>query len=292
LNPGDLFIVNETRVLPARVFGRKIPTGGRVELLLLSEVETFVWDCLVRGKGVNSQKEISLDDGSKAVILQELTNFRRRVKFENSPEIIMASIGQMPLPPYIQEEIKNPYRYQTVYASQAGSAAAPTAGLHFTDDLIEKLKTIGFNFASVILHVGLDTFAPVKEDNPKEHVIHSEWCQITQETASLINQTKQNGGKIVAVGTTSVRVLETAVRQNPNRKDTVSNFEGYTDLFILPGFDFLVTDILITNFHLPGSTLIMLVSAFMGCDEVLNAYELAKKEGYRFYSFGDAMLIK
>lgn len=292
LNPGDLIVLNETRVIPARLYGKKIPTGGHVELLLLQKVETHVWDCLVGGRGLLPQKEILLDDGSKAVVVKQLTTSRRIIKFDRPPEIIMDELGHMPLPPYIYARLDNPDRYQTVYGNEPGSAAAPTAGLHFTHQLIEQLQYEGISFTSVVLHVGLDTFAPVKEENPAKHEIHSEWCQLTKESADKINQTKRDCGRIVAIGTTSVRVLETAALHKHCENEWVSSFEGYTRLFILPGFEFQVTDSMVTNFHLPGSTLIMMVSAFMGRKKVLDAYDIAKKEGYRFYSFGDAMLIK
>jgi len=291
INPGDLVVLNETRVIPARIFGNKIPTGGHVELLLLERRTPNIWECLVGGKGVNAGKSVQLEDGSTANIIENLSGSRRIVKFENQHDKLLREFGHLPLPPYIHEKLNEPERYQTVFAREEGSVAAPTAGLHFTQDLIDKLKNQGVIFTTVILHVGLDTFAPVKEGNPQDHEIHSEWCQITSSSAEKINQTKLNGGKIFAVGTTSVRVIETAAAKVDEKNTWTRSFVGHTNLFILPGFDFKVTDALITNFHLPGSTLIMLVSAFMGRKNVLDAYEIAKAEKYRFYSFGDAMLI-
>jgi len=254
LQPGDLVVLNETRVIPARLYGRKIPTGGRVEILLLRRKVACTWETLVGGKGLTPGKRVQLENGPEGAPLETRD------------------------------------RYQTVYAQEPGSAAAPTAGLHFTKGLIEQLKKCGVNFTSVILHVGLDTFAPVNEDDPWEHQIHTEWCKLTPKAAKLICETKHYGGRVIAVGTTSVRTLETAGRE-AEAGQILSAFEGPTDLFILPGYQFRIVDAMITNFHLPRSTLVMLVSAFAGREHILNAYETAKLEGYRFYSFGDAMLI-
>jgi S-adenosylmethionine:tRNA ribosyltransferase-isomerase len=290
LQRGDLLVLNETRVIPARVYARKIPTGGRVELLLLRQKDSHTWETLVGGKSLTPGKRLRIEDGPEGEIITDLGGALRSVRFAEPINSLLDQIGHVPLPPYIHVPLTARERYQTVYAQEPGSAAAPTAGLHFTVEMIEQIKKIGINFATVILHVGLDTFAPVNEDNPLDHKIHTEWCQLTRETSDLINQTKQAGGRVIAVGTTSVRTLETAGRfAEPGQ--LVAAFEGKTDLFILPGYQFRVVDALITNFHLPRSTLVMLVSAFMGREKLLNAYELAKREGYRFYSFGDAMLI-
>ncbi|MFC1997181.1 tRNA preQ1(34) S-adenosylmethionine ribosyltransferase-isomerase QueA [Chloroflexota bacterium] len=290
LHPGDLLVLNETRVIPARLYGRKIPTGGRVEFLLLRKKDPLIWETLVGGKGLKPGKLVQIQDGPKGEVVSDLGGPRRLIRFGESLEPLLDQIGHVPLPPYIHMPLEARERYQTVYAQEPGSAAAPTAGLHFTKRLIKQLKDSGANFASVILHVGLDTFAPVNEDDPKEHEIHTEWCQLTPEVADLIRQTKQSGGRVIAVGTTSVRTLETAGRE-AGRGQIIAAFEGPTDLFILPGFQFGVVDAVITNFHLPRSTLVMLVSAFAGRKKILGAYEIAKQKGYRFYSFGDAMLI-
>lgn len=290
LKPGDLLVINETRVLAARLYARKIPTGGRVEILLLRRQSAAVWEVLVGGKRVKSGKELIIESGPRAVILQELEGPVRLIRFEDPIEPYLPEAGHVPLPPYIHKSLDRPERYQTIYAKSLGSAAAPTAGLHFTDRLITELRDKGVNFATITLHIGLDTFAPVTEEDPLEHEIHSEWCQITPEVAKLINHTHMVGGRIIAVGTTSVRALESAATQDHNDA-IVQPIEGQTDLFILPGYRFRVVDAMITNFHLPQSTLLMLVSAFSGREVILEAYQLAIEKGYRFYSFGDAMLI-
>ncbi len=290
LRPGDLLVLNHTRVIPARLFARKIPSGGRVEVLLLRRQDAHTWEALVGGKGLTPGKRIQIEDGPGAEIIGLLDGPRRLVRFDQPVESALGQAGHMPLPPYIHTPLQDPERYQTVYARQPGSAAAPTAGLHFTPQLLESLQAQGIRQVTVTLHVGLDTFAPVNEDSPQEHVIHSEWCQLTQETAEAINQTSQQGGRIIAVGTTSVRTLESAA-QHASSGSRVAAFEGATRLYILPGYSFRAVDAMITNFHLPRSTLIMLVSAFAGRERVLEAYETARREGYRFYSFGDAMLI-
>jgi len=289
LNPGDVLVINQTRVIPARLFAHK-PTGGRVELLLLKRLETDTWEALVGGKGLNTGVVVTVINGPRVEILQTLEGSRRLIRFLEPAEEKLTSIGEMPLPPYIHTHLENPERYQTVYSKEAGSAAAPTAGLHFTPELMTKLEEQGIQFAKVTLHVGLDTFAPVKEDDPEEHVIHSEWCEVTQDAATIINQAKENGKRVIAVGTTSVRTLETAARASTSKK-RVSAINGPTQLFILPGFEFQIVDAMVTNFHLPQSSLIMLVSAFAGREKVLSAYETAITRGYRFYSFGDAMII-
>lgn len=290
LQPGDVLVLNQTRVIPARLYARKIPTGGRVELLLLRRQDARTWEVLAGGKGLNSGKTVQVEDGPQAQILAVLEGPRRLVRFSQPPEEFWDAAGHMPLPPYIHVPLADPERYQTVFARQPGSAAAPTAGLHFTPRLLAELQQQGILIANITLHVGLDTFAPVTEDRPEEHKIHTEWCQISPQAAREINRAAAAGGRVVAIGTTAVRTLESAAQ--PARPDqVVAAYEGATDLFILPGYQFRAVDALVTNFHLPKSTLIMLVSAFAGREQVLDAYRTAIQEGYRFYSFGDAMLI-
>jgi len=287
LHPGDLLVVNRTRVIPARIYARK-PTGGRVEILLLRRRDELTWEALVGGKGLRVGKIVGVEQGPEAEIVEILNGSGRLIRFKEPIEPYFPRVGNVPLPPYIHEKLDDPERYQTVYAREPGSAAAPTAGLHFTPRLIEELKGRGIGFAEVTLHVGLDTFAPVTEADPDLHQIHTEWCEVTPEAAETINRTRQAGGRVIAVGTTSVRTLESAAAGS---KSLVSPFSGPTSLYILPGYRFKIVEAMITNFHLPKSTLIMLVSAFAGRETVLDAYELAKREGYRFYSFGDAMLL-
>jgi S-adenosylmethionine:tRNA ribosyltransferase-isomerase len=289
LRPGDLLVLNRTRVIPARLYARK-ETGGQVELLLLRRVDDHIWETLVGGKGLVRGRQLTVDNGPKAEIIEELDGSRRFVRFAEPIEPYFDRAGHAPLPPYIHTPLADPERYQTVYAQALGSVAAPTAGLHFTHGLMEHLRSIGVQFAQVTLHVGLDTFAPVTEDDPRKHKIHTEWCEVDQETAEQIAKTRAAGGRIIAVGTTSVRTLESAAR-HASGTTGIAPFSGPTDLFILPGYKFRAVDALITNFHLPRSTLLMLVSAFAGRERILEAYEIAKREGYRFYSFGDAMLI-
>ncbi|HMS00032.1 MAG: tRNA preQ1(34) S-adenosylmethionine ribosyltransferase-isomerase QueA [Anaerolineales bacterium] len=286
LNAGDLLVLNQTRVIPARIFARK-ETGGRVELLLLRRRDELTWEALVGGKGLRVGKLAQVEDGPEVQIIEELSGSERLIKFSEPIEPYFSKVGNVPLPPYIHEKLDDPERYQTVYAKEPGSAAAPTAGLHFTPRLLEELQVKGVRVAYVTLHVGLDTFAPVNEDNPEEHKIHSEWCELTQETADAINETRAKGGRVIAVGTTSVRTLESAA----NYQLPITPFTGPTSLYILPGYQFKVVDAMITNFHLPKSTLLMLVSAFAGREKILETYNMAIQEGYRFYSFGDAMLI-
>lgn len=286
LHPGDVLVINQTRVIPARLFGRKVPSGGRVEILLLKRLDNLRWETLVGGKGLRTGKLIQLEGGPQAIITEVLDGPCRILQFAEPPESFIERTGQMPLPPYIYTPLADPGRYQTVYAALPGSAAAPTAGLHFTPELLNNVEKAGVQVARVTLHVGLDTFAPVNEDDPLEHHIHTEWCQVDEEAARKINQARENGGRVIAVGTTSVRTLESAYTGNG-----VQPFEGSTGLYILPGYQFKVVDAMITNFHLPRSTLIMLVSAFAGREPVLETYRLAVNAGYRFYSFGDAMLI-
>ena len=285
LNSNDLLVINQTRVIPARIYGRK-ETGGKVELLLLRKEDELTWRALVGGKGLVVGKRISLDDACEAEIIEVFEGSQRLVRFDVAIEPYFPQIGNVPLPPYIHTKLDDPERYQTVYAQEPGSAAAPTAGLHFTPRLLNELKYKGVDVAEVTLHVGLDTFAPVTEDDIEKHHIHTEWCQITPETAEKINKAKQAGGRVVAVGTTSVRTLESA-----SQTGTTLPTSGATSLFILPGYKFQAVDIMITNFHLPKSTLLMLVCAFADRKEIFKAYEVAIQEGYRFYSFGDAMMI-
>ena len=290
LLPGDLLVINQTRVIPARIFAHK-STGGKIELLLLRRVDLTTWEALVGGKKVRAGTRLTLNNGPEAEVTAELEGARRLVRFAEPIETYLAAAGQMPLPPYIHERLTDPERYQTVYACESGSAAAPTAGLHFTPELMTRLEEKGVQFARVTLHVGLDTFAPVTEDDPLEHKIHTEWCELGAETAAQINRAKKRGGRIIAVGTTSVRTLESAARAAA-AGDVVGAYTGPTDLFILPGYRFHVVDAMITNFHLPKSTLLMLVSAFADRERILAAYTEAVRLNYRFFSFGDAMLIK
>lgn len=290
LDPGDLLVINETRVIPARIFAHKQPGGGKAELLLLKKQDANTWTALGGGKGLRAGRKLTIEDGPDAEIVQVLDGPKRLVRFNEPIEPYLDRIGHVPLPPYIHTHLDDPERYQTVYAKSPGSAAAPTAGLHFTPELIQKLDEKGIGFARLTLHVGLDTFAPVTEETPTEHKIHTEWCELTEETAQKINAAKKAGGRIIAVGTTSVRTLETAARASGGG-EVVSTFSGPTDLFILPGFEFKAVDALITNFHLPQSTLVMLVSAFASREMILETYQKAIEEEYRFFSFGDAMLI-
>ncbi len=302
LRPNDLLILNRTRVIPARIFAKK-ETGGKVELLLLRRRDELTWEALVGGKGLRVGKKVAVENGPQAEIMEILEGSERLIKFSEPIEPYFSKVGNIPLPPYIHEKLSDPERYQTVFSKELGSAAAPTAGLHFTPQLLDELKAKGVKIAYVTLHVGLDTFAPVTEDDPEEHKIHTEWCELPQETADLIKATKNSGGRVVAVGTTSVRTLESAgignresgIESNsqlPNPNSPISAFLGPTSIFILPGYQFKVVDAMVTNFHLPKSTLIMLVSAFAGREKILSAYETAIREGYRFYSFGDAMFIE
>ncbi len=287
LRPGDLLVLNRSRVIPARLPARKLAGGGKAELLLLERLSGREWKAMVGGSGLVVGRRLALADGLEAEIVAVLDGPQRIVRFDADMDDRLADLGEVPLPPYIHASLDDKERYQTVYAREAGSAAAPTAGLHFTEDLLNQLKHQGVGVAEVLLHVGLDTFAPVNEDDPGEHQIHSEWCRLDHATAGAINTTRAAGGRVVAVGTTSVRVLEGAARQGL----PIQPYEGPTDLFILPGFEFKVVDAMITNFHLPRSTLLMLVSAFAGRQRMLDAYQTAIQEEYRFYSFGDAMLI-
>lgn len=292
LRKGDCLVLNDTKVLPARLYGSREDTGAAVEFLLLSQKEDDVWEIIVKpGKKCRPGHKIVFGDGKlKAEILEIVNEGNRLVKFfyDGIFNEILAELGEMPLPPYITEKLENPDRYQTVYAREEGSAAAPTAGLHFDSELLESIKAMGVNLAFVTLHVGLGTFRPVKVDVIEEHKMHSEFYTINQATADVINETKQNGGRVICVGTTSCRVVETASDDN----GMLCEKSGWTDIFIYPGYKFKTLDALITNFHLPQSTLIMLVSTLAGRENILNAYKCAVEEKYRFFSFGDAMFIK
>ena len=290
LQPGDVLVLNQTRVIAARLAIHKIPSGGKGELLLLRQRDRHTWEALVGGKGFGPGRLIQVENGPQATITANLGGPQRSVTFHKPIDELLPVIGQVPLPPYIHAPLRDPERYQTVYATERGSAAAPTAGLHFTPDLIEDLSAAGIQFAKLTLHVGLDTFAPVTEEDPAEHAIHSEWCHLNQETANKINRARRSGKRVIAVGTTSVRTLESAA-QSVGPDEDIPEFLGPTNLYILPGYSFRAVDAMITNFHLPRSTLIMLVSAFAGREQILKAYQTAIQEGYRFYSFGDAMLI-
>ena len=291
LEPGDVLVRNNTKVIPARLYGKK-ETGENVEFLLLKNIEKDIWECIVRpGNKLHVGTSVTFGDGIlKAKILDILPGGTRKVEFEYKGIFneILDKIGLMPLPPYIHEQLKQKDRYQTVYAKYDGSAAAPTAGLHFTEDLLEELKQKGVVIANVTLHVGIGTFRPVKEDTVENHEMHSEHFYIKKEDAEKINSAKQNGKRVIAVGTTSCRVLETIADESGKVKET----EGDTKIFIYPGYKFKCLDGLITNFHLPQSTLLMLVSALAGKDYIMQAYEEAVKNRYRFFSFGDAMFIK
>ncbi|MDO4292736.1 MAG: tRNA preQ1(34) S-adenosylmethionine ribosyltransferase-isomerase QueA [Eubacteriales bacterium] len=292
LRPGDCLVLNNTRVIPARLLGVKEDTGAAVEILLLKRREKNVWEALVKpGKKLRPGARVRFGDGrltAKILAVQEDGNRLVEFFYEGIWEEILDSLGQMPLPPYITHKLQDKNRYQTVYAKFDGSAAAPTAGLHFTQELLEKVQAMGVELAYVTLHVGLGTFRPVKVDNVLEHHMHTEAYQVTQEAADKINRTRENGGRVICVGTTSCRTVESAADEN-GRLEACS---GDTDIFIYPGYRFKVMDGLITNFHLPESTLVMLVSAFAGREHVLSAYAEAVRERYRFFSFGDAMFIR
>lgn len=292
LEEGDTIVLNDTKVLPARLIGVKEETNAVIEILLLKELQSDTWECLTRpAKRVKVGTIISFGDGLlKAKCIEEKEEGIRKFSliYDGILLEILDQLGTMPLPPYIHEELKDQSRYQTVYAKNPGSAAAPTAGLHFTEELLSKLKNKKVNIAYVTLHVGLGTFRPVNVENIEDHHMHSEYYEMSKEVADLLNKTKENGKKIIAVGTTSVRVLET-IRKNHERFISIS---GFTDIFIYPGFEFKAIDMLVTNFHLPKSTLLMLISAFAGRERVLEAYKEAIEEGYYFFSFGDSMLIK
>lgn len=289
---GDCLVLNNTRVIPARLFGEKADTGGKIEFLLLKRLDNDKWETLVKpGKKAKKGAEVVFGNGMlKGEILETTESGGRIVKFEYEGifEEILERLGEMPLPPYITEKLEDKERYQTVYSKKEGSAAAPTAGLHFTHELLEKIKDKGVKIVSVTLHVGLGTFRPVKADDISDHLMHSEYYEVSEEAANIINMVKENGGKVVSVGTTTTRTLESIGDDHGK----VIAKSGWTDIFIYPGYKFKVIDRLITNFHLPESTLIMLVSALAGRENVMKAYNLAVEEKYRFFSLGDAMLIK
>mgnify|MGYP000449982739 CR=1 FL=1 len=290
LRPNDCLILNDSRVLPARLLGHR-STGGAVEVLLLRDLGDGKWECLTRpGRKTQPGTALSFGDGElTATVVDAIADGNKIVQFHYEGIFleVLERLGKMPLPPYIKEKLDDPERYQTVYSHELGSAAAPTAGLHFTTELMDRIRAKGIKIAYVTLHVGLGTFRPVKVDDVTKHKMHSEHYEVPEETAKLINETKKNGGRVIAVGTTSCRTLESVAAMYGEIKPC----EGFTDIFIYPGFEFKVLDGLITNFHLPESTLIMLVSAFAGYDFIMNAYKEAVKEKYRFFSFGDAMFI-
>lgn len=292
LYSGDTLVLNNTRVMPARLIGEKSESGGKIEFLLLKRIEGDKWECLAKpGKRAKIGTEFTFGEGKlkcKVVDIVEEGNRIIEFSYEGIFEQVLDELGEMPLPPYITERLDDRERYQTVYSKEQGSAAAPTAGLHFTKELLEKVKEKGVNIAYVTLHVGLGTFRPVKVDDVNEHVMHSEFYHLEEEDAKIINETKKRGNKIISVGTTSTRTLETIGDEN----GFVKAQSGWTNIFIYPGYKFKVVDKLITNFHLPESTLIMLVSALAGKEKVMNAYNEAVKERYRFFSFGDSMIIK
>ena len=291
LNPGDCLILNDSRVLPARLYGIKEDTGARVEFLLLENKGNDIWEALSKpGKRAKKGTRFVFGEGLMTCeVVDVLEDGNRRIHFNYEGIFfnLLDQIGQMPLPPYIKEKLEDRERYQTVYSKETGSAAAPTAGLHFTPQLLERIQQKGIQLGFVTLHVGLGTFRPVKEEEITDHAMHSEYCVIPQETAELINETRKNGGRVICVGTTSCRTLESHAAED----GTMTASAGWTDIFIYPGYRFKVTDALITNFHLPESTLIMLVSALAGREHILNAYRQAVEERYRFFSFGDAMFI-
>lgn len=291
LRKGDCLVLNNSRVLPARLIGSR-PTGGSVELVLLKDAGDGCWECLSRpGRKTRPGQEIIFGNGELTATVQSVTDGGNRIvkfSFEGIFLEVLEKLGKMPLPPYIKEELEDSERYQTVYSKELGSAAAPTAGLHFTEALLQEIRDMGVNVCFVTLHVGLGTFRPVKAEHIEDHEMHSEFCMIPAETAKIINDTKQSGGRIIAVGTTSCRTLESFAKED----GTVEETAAWTNIFIYPGYKFKCIDALITNFHLPESTLIMLVSALAGRENILNAYNEAVKEEYRFFSFGDAMIIE
>ena len=291
LRPGDCLVLNDSRVLPARLLGHRVPTGGAAEVLLLVDRGDKVWECLVRpGRKVRTGTRLSFGDGLlEAEVVEVLENGNRLVRFEYDGIFLerLEQLGKMPLPPYIKEELNDPERYQTVYSREVGSAAAPTAGLHFTKELLHTIESMGVRVCYVTLHVGLGTFRPVKETEIDDHEMHSEYCMISAETAETINRTKREGGRVICVGTTSCRTIESWAAEDGTMKESA----GWTKIFIYPGYRFKVLDCLITNFHLPESTLVMLVSALAGREQILNAYREAVDQKYRFFSFGDAMFI-
>ena len=289
LHEGDVLVFNDSKVIPARLYGKRVPTGGKVEVLLLTPKGDDCWEVLVKpGKKALPGTTIEFDKGLTADVLDRTDFGGRLVKFhyEGIFDELIDAIGEMPLPPYIHEKMKDPDEYQTVYAREKGSAAAPTAGLHFTDELLEKIKAKGVELVFVTLHVGLGTFRPVEEENIEDHAMHSEFYSITEEAAATVNKAKAEGRRVIAGGTTSIRTLESA-----GTTGVLQSGSGWTNIFIYPGFTFHIVDALVTNFHLPESTLLMLISAMSTREKILHAYEIAVQEKYRFFSFGDAMFI-
>ncbi len=289
LNSNDVLVLNETRVIPARLKAQKIPGGGRAEVLLLHRLGKMTWEVMVGGSGLNPGRKLQILYGPQAEIREDLGGPRRVIVFSEAISPLLDRLGEMPLPPYIHTPLEDQNEYQTTFARLPGSAAAPTAGLHFTPNTISAIEEKGVRIAKITLHVGLDTFVPIRDDDPNEHPIHSEWCQVPLDVVQAIKAAREAGGKVVAAGTTTVRALETAARTTTQQD--ISPFEGPTSLYILPGFDFRVVNAMLTNFHLPRSTLLMMVSAFASREQILPLYKMATIEGYRFYSFGDAMLI-
>jgi S-adenosylmethionine:tRNA ribosyltransferase-isomerase len=324
LQPGDVLVCNESRVIPARLYGRKMPSGGKVELLLFARRGENLWEALVRGRKVRVGTRIEIGDRGHwdlgfriwdlgkelspipyssspiaAEVVGETEAGGRLIRFDRPIESLLDDLGVMPLPPYIHEPLSDPERYQTIYARVRGSVAAPTAGLHFTPGLVDEIRQKGVEFAFIVLHIGLDTFRPIKEEVVEDHCIHTEYCELDPEVAGQLNRARAEGRRIIAVGTTSVRVLETAARAGKQQADASASlsttllvpYSGWTDLFIYPGYQFHAVDVLLTNFHLPRSTLLLLVAAFAGKDIIDRAYQEAIRKEYRFYSFGDCMLI-
>jgi S-adenosylmethionine:tRNA ribosyltransferase-isomerase len=324
LQPGDVLVCNESRVIPARLYGRKMPSGGKVELLLIARRGENLWEALVRGRKVRVGTRIEIGDRGHwdlgfriwdlgkelspipyslspiaAEVVGETEAGGRLIRFDRPIESLLDDLGVMPLPPYIHEPLSDPERYQTIYARVRGSVAAPTAGLHFTPGLVDEIRQKGVEFAFIVLHIGLDTFRPIKEEVVEDHCIHTEYCELDPEVAGQLNRARAEGRRIIAVGTTSVRVLETAARAGKQQADASASlsttllvpYSGWTDLFIYPGYQFHAVDVLLTNFHLPRSTLLLLVAAFAGKDIIDRAYQEAIRKEYRFYSFGDCMLI-
>ncbi len=286
LRPGDLLVCNDSRVIPARVYGRKTETGGKVEVLLVAKRGAREWEALVRGRKVRAGTRLTLGETLEAEVVAVTESGSRVLAFAEPVEPHLEALGVMPLPPYIHEPLRDPERYQTIYARVQGSVAAPTAGLHFTPELLDTILVMGCKIAFVTLHIGMDTFRPIKEEHIEEHHIHTEWCEVSPEAAEQVRAARASGGRVVAVGTTAVRALETAAQSGE-----VAPFSGPTGLYIYPGYAFRAVDVMLTNFHLPRSTLLLLVSAFAGRDLMARAYQEAIGAGYRFYSFGDAMLI-
>jgi S-adenosylmethionine:tRNA ribosyltransferase-isomerase len=290
LNKDDILILNDSKVIPARLYGEKVPTGTEIEVLLLNRLNENTWEVLVRpGKRVKKGVKVKFGDGELVGEAVEYTDFGGRImefSFEGNFDEILDKLGEMPLPPYIKEDLDEPERYQTVYAKKRGSVATPTAGLHFTPELMEEIKDKGVQMKYITLHVGLGTFRPVKTDKVEEHDMHAEYIEVDEEIVETINQTKEGKGRVIAVGTTVTRALETAAQSGE-----LSEFKGWTDIFIYPGYEFKAIDVLITNFHLPKSTLLMMISALADKEKIFNAYEKAIEKEYRFYSLGDAMFI-